>query len=228
MKTLVIIPAFNEEKSLVNVVGDLHKNASDCDYVIINDCSTDGTAQVCRDNGLNFISLPINLGIGGAMQTGYKYAKRHNYDVAIQFDGDGQHNAEYIAPLLKGIEEGSDMVIGSRYLAREGFQSSAMRRFGIKYFSLLIRMLTWVKVTDPTSGFRACNRRTIEIFASQYPFDYPEPEVIVRLSKKKHKISETGVRMNERKEGKSSITPFKSIYYMIKVTLGVLFAAMDR
>lgn len=227
MKILIIIPAYNEEKSILNVVNDIKSCGVVCDYLIVNDCSTDGTARICEENNLNFVSLSNNLGIGGAMQTGYKYAYENGYDVAMQFDGDGQHIASEIPKVLNLIEA-ADIVIGSRYLEKKGFQSSQMRRFGIKFFTFLIKTLTGQKITDPTSGFRAVYGRVIEIFAKDYPTDYPEPETICLLARNKFKILETGVVMKERESGASSITFIKSIYYMIKVSIACLFTMGER
>lgn len=229
MKVLAIIPAYNEATSLLGVVQDILDNAPECDYVIINDCSSDDTIEVCRRHGLNVVNLSNNLGIGGAMQTGYKYAERHGYDVAIQVDGDGQHAAEFIPMAVEALQEhGADIVIGSRYLEDGGFQSSTIRRVGIRYFSALIRLLAGTKVTDPTSGFRIVNRRMIELFAQHYPVDYPEPETLVLMARNGYAIREVSVEMREREAGKSSITPLKSIYYMVKVSLGMFFAAAER
>lgn len=229
MKKLVIIPAYNEEGNIVKTVTDIQTNAPDFDYVIINDCSTDRTLKVCRENGYNIVNLPTNLGIGGGVQTGYLYAKQNGYEIAVQFDGDGQHNAEYLELMAeKLVQEQLDMVIGSRFIAKEGFQSSFMRRLGIKYFTLIIRILTGKKITDPTSGMRMVNRSMIELYAEEYPKDYPEPESVVTILKRKKKVKEIPVLMNEREEGVSSISLSKSIYYMIKVSLAVLMAAIRK
>jgi len=227
MKTLVIIPAFNEKKSILSVVCDIETCGADCDYLIVNDCSSDGMVDLCEEHNLNFVSLTNNLGIGGAMQTGYKYASENNYDVAIQFDGDGQHIGAEIPKLLNEIDK-CDIVIGSRYLDKKGFQSSRMRRFGIRFFTFLIKSLTGQRITDPTSGFRAVNKRVIDIFAKDYPMDYPEPETICLLARNKFKISEVSVVMRERESGKSSITFIKSIYYMIKVSIACIFTIGER
>ena len=169
-----------------------------------------------------------NLGIGGAVQTGYMYAFQNNYDIAIQFDGDGQHDAKYISDLIDAISKGNDMVIGSRFIEKtEGFKSSFMRRQGIQVLSTLIKICTGKKITDPTSGFRAANRKVIEYFMREYPVDYPEPDTIVKLLKKGYKVKEIPVLMKERKNGKSSITPLKSIYYMIKVCLSIIMASLS-
>ena len=222
-KNLVIIPAYNEELNIENTVNDLKKHAPEFDYVIINDCSKDNTLQVCRNNNYAVINLPINLGIGGAVQTGYRYAWKHGYDIAVQFDGDGQHDATFLTEMREALErEQADMVIGSRYIKKEGFQSSGLRRAGIKYFTHLIHLLTRHTVTDPTSGMRMANRRVIEVFANNYPGDYPEPESVVMLLRMKMKIQDYPVVMKERLAGKSSISPMKSIYYMFKVSLAIL------
>ncbi|SDM69966.1 glycosyltransferase family 2 protein [Bacillus sp. OK048] len=228
MKILVIVPAFNEEEGLVKVAEQFH-GINDVDVLIINDCSKDATSEVGRKLGFNVIDLPCNLGIGGAVQTGYKYAYDNGYDIAIQVDGDGQHNPAYIKDLIKPIKEGrADLVIGSRYLKKEGFQSTFLRRVGINYFSNLIYLLQKKRITDPTSGFRACNRRVIELFSARYPNDYPEPESIVYLLRNNYKTEEVPVVMNERFGGESSINSFKSIYYMIKVTLAIVIDNMRK
>lgn len=223
MKILVIIPAYNEAENIVNTVNTLTTTCPFVDYVIINDCSRDNTAEICKEHGFNFISLPINLGIGGGMQTGYKYAVENGYDIAIQFDGDGQHNAEYIKDLIKPIEEGeADLVIGSRFINKEGFQTSFMRRFGINVLGGVLRLCGKVKITDATSGFRAASKPVIEFFSNYYAQDYPEPESIIASSVSGFRIKEVPVIMNERTAGVSSINTFKSMYYMIKVTLAIL------
>lgn len=223
MKKIVIIPAYNEAASIENTIKDIVENAKGFDYVIVNDCSKDNTYEVCKKNDFNVLNLPLNLGIGGAVQTGYMYAYENGYDIAVQFDGDGQHDAKYLNTMANVIEnEGIDMVIGSRFIDKEGFQSSSMRRVGIKYFSVLIKILTGARVTDPTSGLRMCNRKVIEMFADNYPKDYPEPETAVKVLRKKLKVKELPVIMRAREEGTSSITPKKSIYYMFKVTIAIL------
>ena len=224
MKKLVIIPAFNEEGNLEKTIDDIRENAPDFDYVIINDCSTDNTLEMCRKHGFSYLNLPVNLGIGGAVQTGYRYAYYHGYDIAVQFDGDGQHSAAYLTDMADTLEKtNSDMVIGSRFIEKEGFQSSFIRRVGIKYFTFLIHLLTGKTITDPTSGMRMCNRRTIEMFAKEYPIDYPEPESTVRLIRHKRKIEEVPVIMRERAEGVSSLSSVRhSVYYMIKVSIAIL------
>lgn len=222
MKKLVIIPAYNEEESIVETVKDIKENAPDFDYVVINDCSKDDTLAICRQNQINVLNLPINLGIGGAVQTGYLYAYNNGYDVAVQFDGDGQHDASYLDKMASVMaEENADMVIGSRFIEKQGFQSSGIRRVGIRYFAFLTKVLFGKKITDATSGMRMCNRKVIELFVKDYPRDYPEPETVCRLLRKKCKVVEIPVIMRERNSGVSSISMKKSIYYMIKVSLAI-------
>lgn len=225
-KRLVIIPAYNEAGNIVKTVEDVKKNAPSFDYVVINDCSKDNTLAICKDRGYNVVSLPNNLGIGGGVQTGYRYAKEHGYEIVVQFDGDGQHNASYLEKMAEQMEEENlDMLIGSRYIKKEGFQSTGLRRLGIRYFTGLIKLLTGATITDPTSGMRMVNREVIELFAEEYPKDYPEPESVVALLKLKKKVKELAVIMNEREEGVSSISPVKSVYYMVKVSIAAIIAA---
>lgn len=224
MKILLIIPAYNEENSIENLVTKIYSVCGNSvDILVINDCSIDETQSVCEKIDVLTINLPCNLGIGGAVQTGYKYASKHNYDIAIQVDGDGQHKPEYIMNLIQFIiEDKADMIIGSRFINKEGFQSTIMRRAGIAYFTYLLKILSKEKITDPTSGFRACNRKVIGTFAKRYPVDYPEPESIMYLLRNGYRIKEVPVIMQERMGGRSSITTLKSIYYMIKVSLAIL------
>lgn len=229
MKSLVIIPAYNEELNIVKTVCDIKTYAADFDYIIINDCSKDHTLQMCREHGLHVLDLPVNLGIGGAVQTGYRYAAKNGYDIAVQFDGDGQHDASYLHKMRDMlVSEKLNMVIGSRFIEKEGFQSSGLRRAGIRYFTGLIRLMTGTRITDPTSGMRMGDRSVIEIFARNYPKDYPEPESVVMLLRRKKKVKEYPVKMREREAGISSISPKKSIYYMLKVTFAILMEKMRR
>lgn len=223
MKRLIIIPAYNEQDSILDTVRDVEKNAPGFDYVVVNDCSGDDTLKICREHHIHVLDLPINLGIGGAVQTGYLYAYRNGYDIAVQIDGDGQHDTSYLEMMAeKLVSEDLDMVIGSRFINNEGFQSSWIRRSGIHFFTLLMRGLFGTTITDATSGMRLCNRRTMELFIRDYPRDYPEPETVARLLRHKYKVKEVPVKMRERSGGVSSISPRKSIYYMIKVTLAIL------
>ncbi|ESU89523.1 glycosyltransferase family 2 protein [Streptococcus pyogenes] len=223
MKKLIIIPAYNESSNIINTIRTIESDAPDFDYIIIDDCSTDNTLAICQKQGFNVISLPINLGIGGAVQTGYRYAQRCGYDVAVQVDGDGQHNPCYLGKMVEVLVQSSvNMVIGSRFITKEGFQSSFARRIGIKYFTWLIALLTGKKITDATSGLRLIDRSLIERFANHYPDDYPEPETVVDVLVSHFKVKEIPVVMNERQGGVSSISLTKSVYYMIKVTLAIL------
>ncbi len=235
MKVLMIIPAYNEEKSILDVVNKIREyrksSKHHIDYIVINDGSTDNTEQVLCENGIHHISLVENLGIGGAVQTGYMYAKKNNYDIAVQFDGDGQHDIESLEQLIDPvINQSCDFCIGSRFVDKNfnTFKSTKLRRLGIKYFSSLIRLFTKVKVCDPTSGYRAANKKVINLFANDYPSDYPEPESIVQLSKKKFSIREVPVNMFERAEGTSSIGSWKSIYYIIKVSCAIVFVCLQK
>lgn len=225
IKSIVIIPAYNEDQNIETVVESIKKYANDFDYVIINDHSNDETEKICIEKGYHCISLPINLGIGGAVQTGYIYAAKNAYDIAVQFDGDGQHNAEFLSEMRdRLLKESADMIIGSRFLQSEGFKSSLLRRIGIKWFNSLIHVKTGQRITDPTSGMRMVNRRVIEHFAKEYPTDYPEPESVVKLLKNKYKVIEIPVIMNKRTNGKSSISPMKAVYYMIKVSIAIILS----
>lgn len=223
MKCLIIIPAYNEAANIEKVINNIVQNYPQYDYVIINDGSTDKTAEVCANAGYQVLNLPINMGIGGAVQTGYRYAKKNNYDAAVQIDGDGQHDVAFLEDMLKLLESGeADVVIGSRFVQKEGFQSSQIRRVGIRFLSILARILTGVQIRDITSGYRVVNRRFIEIYANDYPADYPEPEAMIIAAVHGGRIKEYPVIMRERENGTSSITFKKSVYYMIKVTLAML------
>lgn len=229
-KILVIVPAYNEEKSILQVSNDIKKLDS-VDFIIINDGSTDNTALICIKNSLPHINLVHNLGIGGAMQTGYKYAFDNGYDIAIQFDGDGQHDWEYISALIRPLlTKKDDLVIGSRFIDtfKEGYKSTKMRRLGIKIISFIIKLVTGRTICDPTSGFRACNQKIIKLFANSYPTEYPEPESITKVLKSNYSVKEIPVKMHERKTGTSSIKTWKTIYYMINVFLSILIEGLRK
>ena len=233
MKVLVIIPAYNEElniKSTVEKVISISKKSKDkIDYVIINDGSTDNTLRICRENKFNVISLIENLGIGGAVQTGYKYAYQNNYDIAIQFDGDGQHDEKYIEKIIEEIKNGNDLVIGSRFIeSLSKFRSTGARRLGIRFLSFLIKVCTKKKIYDPTSGFRGGNAKIIYLFTKYYPVEYPEPESNVYVLRHNLKIKEIPVEMHERKFGTSSINSLKSIYYMFNVSISIIVTNMYK
>lgn len=222
-KVLVIIPAYNEEKIIKKVVEEIRDTNSNIDIVVINDGSTDNTQIEAKKAKGEVVSLPINLGIGGAVQTGFKYAYQNNYDIAIQIDGDGQHDPKYIKDLLRPILENDiDTVIGSRFINNEGYQSTFVRKLGIKVFQTINSILIKQRITDSTSGIRAYNRKAIELLKDNYPIDYPEPEVIILLGKRNFRIKEIPVKMRSRSEGVSSISGIKSLYYMIKVIISIM------
>lgn len=222
MKALVVIPAYNESEAILNTV----KSVCDAgyDYIVINDGSSDDTLAICKQNSINVLNLRNNLGIGGAVQAGHKYAYENGYDVDIQFDGDGQHDANYINLLLEKVDKGANLVIGSRFLENgsDGFKSSALRRLGKSWLSMCIRITTGKKITDPTSGFRATAGSALRLFVDEYPTDYPEPESIVTALKHGIEVQECQVLMHERQGGTSSIKPLSSIYYMLKVSIAIL------
>lgn len=228
-KKLIIIPAYNEEESIEKTVMDIQNNAPEFDYIIINDCSTDSTGEICKRNHYNVINLPVNLGIGGAVQTGYMYGYRNSYHQAVQVDGDGQHDPSFLNKMAEYMDKNhADMVIGSRFIDKKGFQSSGARRIGIKYFTVLIKLLTGKKITDPTSGLRMVNRNIMKIFAEDYPKDYPEPESVVSVLRSGKCVVEIPVIMRARDGGVSSISMKKSVYYMIKVTLAILIERIRK
>ena len=227
-KVLLIIPAYNEEESLRSLIEEIKTVCPYVDYLVVNDCSSDDTERLLEELGANYITLPCNMGIGGAVQSGYRYAAQNGYDIAIQIDGDGQHDVRFVKDMVKLIEDKqADVVIGSRFIDKEGFQSSQARRIGIRILSMLIRLMCGAKVKDVTSGFRAVNRRFIELFAENYPDDYPEPEVIVTTKLYGAVIKELPVVMRERTTGKSSINLKRSIYYMIKVSLAIIICRIS-
>jgi hypothetical protein len=227
-KVLVIIPAYNEAENIEHVVRHMREQAPQYDYLVVNDGSTDDTLKLCRQAGFRYLDLSINMGIGGAVQAGYIYAYKNDYDIAVQMDGDGQHDIAYLEQMLAPIlADKADVVIGSRFLKKEGFQSTAGRRLGINILSGLIRLTTGKKIVDVTSGYRAVNRRFIDIYSKDYPTDYPEPEAIVAAIMHRGRVQEVPVQMRAREGGTSSITFKKSIYYMIKVTIAILICRLS-
>lgn len=230
MKVLLIIPAYNEQENIKETVKKTEDYSKEIDYIVINDGSTDNTEKILTENKINHIKLVNNLGIGGAVQTGYKYAYENNYDIAIQFDGDGQHDINYISQICEPIINGqADMCIGTRYLDKteSKFQSTFMRRLGANIISTFIRICTRKKITDPTSGFRAVNKNVIEEFSKNYPTEYPEPESTVSLLVNGYRVQEAPVSMNERVGGVSSIRFFKTADYMIKVVLAIIIDSIS-
>lgn len=223
MKIFILIPAHNEADNILQVIKDINEEFPKANYIVINDESNDNTLAILRENHIPYLNPPINLGIGGAVQLGYLYALKYDYDIAIQVDGDGQHDPKYIKQLIEPIEQGqADIVIGSRYIEKKGFQSSVLRRLGKNFLSILIFVCCGYKPTDPTSGFRAVNKKWIAHYAKNYPSDYPEPEALVFAKVNGAKIKDVPVEMRERQGGKSSINLTRSIYYMIKVSLAIL------
>jgi len=229
MRALAIVPAWNEERDLAGVIGELRRAVPGWDICVVDDGSSDATAAVARRAGAVVLRLPINLGIGGAVQTGYLWARSHGYDVAAQIDGDGQHDPQYLEGAVRPIVDGTaDVVIGSRYLGPGGFRSSALRRAGARYLSWFLRLRCRAHVTDPTSGFRVAGPRAIELFAAHYPSDYPEPEAIALATRHGLRVEEVPVVMRERQHGTSSIGPARTLYYLIKVSLALLLLPVER
>lgn len=228
-KVLLVIPSYNEEENVLSnykrILEYNRKSKIVYDVIIINDGSKDKTEEICIENDIPYISLVHNLGIGGAVQTGYKYALEHGYDIAVQFDGDGQHDVRYVKDIIEPIiKNKADMVIGSRFIDdnSSSFKSSKVRRMGISIISFFIKLVTGKKVYDTTSGFRAINRDLITMFASDYPVEYPEPVSTVKVLKCGKRVEEKAVSMNEREGGVSSIKSWKNVYYMINVILSIL------
>lgn len=227
-RVAIIIPCYNEQDNVLNLFKEINSIQYALPIVVtpifINDCSTDGTLEKLLTHNIPHLALPVNLGIGGAVQAGFKYAYDYNFDIAIQMDGDGQHPpAELEKIIIPIINNRADVTIGSRYITKEGYQSSSLRRFGIKYFKYLNQLLVRKTIYDSTSGYRAINKKAIEIAANYYPDEYPEPETIILYSLNNLTIEEVPVLMRERQGGVSSIKAYKTIYYMFKVTLGTIF-----
>ena len=226
MKTLIIIPAYNEEEAIEKVVNSI---AQEVDVLVVNDGSKDNTSKIAKKTRAKVIDLPCNLGIGGAVQTGYIYAKKNEYDIAIQIDGDGQHRPEYIRQMVDIIEKNeADMVIGSRFIEKTSYDQTFFRRLGIYITSAIIKILTGKKIHDTTSGYRAINKKVIEEFANSYPYDYPEPDTNMRAILKGFRIKEIPVEMNKRTTGVSSISPLKSVSYMLKVSLALIINCIRK
>jgi glycosyltransferase involved in cell wall biosynthesis len=229
LRRLAIVPAFNEEESIARVVAELNDFDPGFDVVVVDDGSVDRTAKVAREAGAFVLKLPFNLGIGGAMQTGFRFAYERSYDVAVQIDGDGQHDPSELPKILGPLCAGeADLVVGSRFTGDGAFRSSFSRRIGIRIFAWTVSAVVRQKVTDTTSGFRAVNRQGIRLFAADYPHDYPEVEATVMVVKHRLRLKEVPVTMRERAGGTSSITAWKSIYYMAKVLLGILVSIFRK
>ena len=229
LKRLAIVPAFNEEASVGRVIDELRAFDPGFDIVVVDDGSVDRTAGVAADRGAHVIRLPFNLGIGGAMQTGYRFAFEQGFDIAVQVDGDGQHDPAQLPKILEPVLDGdADLVVGSRFAGAGAFRSTAVRRVGIRIFASVVSAVVRQRVTDTTSGFRAVNRKGIALFAADYPHDYPEVEATVMCVKHKLRLSEVPVEMRERSGGQSSITALRSIYYMTKVLLAIFVGPFRR
>lgn len=234
-KILMIIPAYNEEKAILNTVNKIRNynkdNKTNYDILVINDGSYDKTSEICKKNKIKVIDLIHNLGIGGAVQTGYRYAYENNYDIAIQYDGDGQHEVAYVKKIIQPILNGeANFVIGSRFIKKDknNFNSTFARRIGINVLSFFMKLTSNQKIYDTTSGFRAVDKNVIKEFANNYPLEYPEPITTVEMIKKGYKVSEISVKMNEREGGSSSIYSWKKAYYMVNVILSILVVGFRR
>jgi glycosyltransferase involved in cell wall biosynthesis len=230
-RLLTIVPALNEAGSIAQTVGEIRQHAADWDVLVIDDGSTDDTAALAQAAGARVISMPFNVGIGGAVQCGYLYARDNGYEVAVQVDGDGQHDPRDIPRLLAALsdEPAVDMITGSRFLtAQGGYRSSLLRRAGIRVFAALMSVITRQRVTDPTSGFRMSGRSGIELFARDYPPDYPEVEAILLLHAHRLRSREVGVAMRPRTSGRSKIVRAIPAYYMVKVLLAVLVGLLRK
>ena len=222
-KLMVIIPAYNEEASVGQVVRSVRRVEPAAPVVVIDDGSTDGTSDAALDAGAELLRLPHHLGLGGAVQTGYRFAFEHGYDCVVRVDSDGQHNPADISLLLDKLQgDGFDMVTGSRYLVESGYRPHWLRRFGGTLFSLVLYPILGKRITDPTSGFAAVNRRALEVFSRSFPLEYPEIEALVVLQRKALRFCEVPVKMLPRRAGRSTIGSWQAIYYMFRVLLGVL------
>jgi glycosyltransferase involved in cell wall biosynthesis len=228
-RTLVIVPAYNEERSIAWVVRSIRDECPDFDVVVVDDGSTDKTARVAEETGAQVLVHPFNLGIGGAMQSGFRFAFDRGYGSAVQVDGDGQHDPAEIKSLSDAMgATGVDMAYGSRFIGDSRYRAPAARRLGIRLFSAILSAICGQRITDPTSGFRLCNRRAIELFARDYPHDYPEVEAILMVNAHRLRMMEVPVLMHPRRDGRSSITSGESVYYMIKVLLAILVGLFRR
>ncbi len=222
MKLLVIVPAYNEEMAIANVVRDI-KKLNICDVLVVNDASKDKTSDEAKKAGAIVINLSNNLGIGGAVQTGYKYAFENDYDYCFQIDGDGQHDSKYIPQMLeKAKSDDIDILIGSRFITKTSYSQTLFRRLGGIFISNVIKILSGKKIYDPLSGYRLVNKKIISEFAKKYPKDYPEPETNLAMILKGYKVEEYSMEMKKRKHGKSFVTPVTAVWYMIKVSIALL------
>jgi len=230
LRRVAIVPAYNEEGAVARVIDELRAFDPGLEVVVVDDGSSDGTAEAARARGARVLQLPFNLGIGGAVQTGFRYAWEHDFDLAVRLDGDGQHDPAELGALLEPILAGTaDVVVGSRFAAQsDGYRSSRTRRVGIRLLAWIVSALTRQRLTDPTSGFQAANRLGIRLFAADYPHDYPEVEAAVMVFKHELRMCEVPVAMRARESGRSSITALQSVYYMVKVSLAMVVALFRR
>jgi len=229
VKKIAIVPAYDEQGAIGGVVDEIRAFDPEFDVLVVNDCSHDATAETARAHGARVVTLPFNLGIGGAVQTGFRYAAHHGYELAARVDGDGQHDPSELRALIDGVLRGdADICVGSRFVETEGYRSSRSRRIGIRILARTVSLLTGQRVTDTTSGFQVLNRKAIELFAADYPHDYPEVEAALMLHKHRLRLAELPVRMRERTAGRSSIRGLRTVYYMAKVMLAILIGALRR
>jgi glycosyltransferase involved in cell wall biosynthesis len=229
MKRIAIVPAFNEEGAIGQVIDELRAFDPDLAVVVVDDASQDATREHAAGRGAHVVVLPFNLGIGGAVQTGFRYAAENGYDLAIRVDGDGQHDPAELGPLVEVVvSDQADICVGSRFAGADGYRSSPARRVGIRILARTVSWLTGQRVTDTTSGFQVLNRKAIELFAADYPHDYPEVEAALMLHKHRLRLAEVPVTMRERVAGRSSIRGLRSVYYMAKVMLAILIGALRR
>ena len=229
MKRIAIVPAYNEQDAIGRVIEEIRAFDPSFDVLVIDDASHDATADVARRHGALVVTLPFNLGIGGAVQTGFRFAAQHGYELAARVDGDGQHDPAELGPLVAKVVAGdTDICVGSRFAGGDGYRSSRSRRIGIRILAGTVSLLTRQRVTDTTSGFQVLDRKAIELFAVDYPHDYPEVEAALMLHKHRLRLTELPVRMRERSAGRSSIRGARTVYYMAKVMLAILIGALRR
>ena len=231
MRTIALVPAFNEQDSIAEVIGELRAYDAAMEILVIDDGSHDRTAEVARTAGARVLCLPFNLGIGGAVQTGFRYAHGHRFDLVVRVDGDGQHDPTQLAAVIAPVVRGeANIAVGSRYLMprESGYRSSVPRRLGIRILSRVVSLLTRQRITDPTSGFQALDRKAITLFAADYPHDYPEVEAIVLVVRHRLKLVEVPIKMRPRAAGQSSIGLLSSVYYMVKVLLALFVGTFRR
>ena len=229
LRRIAVVPAYNESGSIAFVIDEIRAVDPELEIVVVDDGSTDATAAIAARSGATVLCLPFNLGIGGAVQTGYQYARDHGFQIAVQVDGDGQHDPAEIPKLLGPIlDEEADMVVGTRFAGEGLYRAPLARRVGMTIFAAFVSLIVRQRVTDTTSGFRAVNQKGIRLFAGDYPHDYPEVEASVLVCRHRMRMVEVPVAMRERTSGRSSITAFGSVYYMVKVSLALFIGLFRR